>query len=335
MATNDFLPFATGSGANVLSQAEWAALTQRLSGFQSGVAKSDQLNKAWRQSSIMAAVIAGFIADITGQDVIDDGTTATILANLKSAVSAQSVGVVGAVRNARMVVSSTSSSATYQADEVIVQTALSGQTYRLTNVNKTIDISTTGAGGMDVGTAPASSWIAVYLIYNPVTRDAALLGRALGSGVVAPEIYGGSNMPAGYTASALISLFSTTSSAQIFPFTQRDRRVNRQAVGVFNSSTNDATWQPVNLVGAVPPNAKSASGYGDAATTAGAVINFGIGSSSSGIGNNTLNMSSSGAFGVSLNFDDVHLDTLQTLYVYRTASAGTPSFTVYIRGYEF
>ncbi|KAB0592754.1 phage tail protein, partial [Cupriavidus gilardii] len=40
MATIDFLPFATGSGANVMSQAEWAALTQRLSGFQSGVAQS-------------------------------------------------------------------------------------------------------------------------------------------------------------------------------------------------------------------------------------------------------------------------------------------------------
>ncbi|ALD93457.1 hypothetical protein CR3_4275 [Cupriavidus gilardii CR3] len=335
MATIDFLPFATGSGANVMSQAEWAALTQRLSGFQSGVAQSAQLNKAWRQSSIMAAVIAQFISDITGQDVIDDGTTASILANLKSAVSAQSVGVVGAVRNARMIVSSASTSATYQADEVIVQTALSGQAYRLTNVSETINVSTTGAGGMDTGTAPASSWIAVYLIYNPVTRDAALLGRALATGVVAPEIYAGPNMPSGYTASALISLFSTTPSAQISPFTQRGRRVNRQAVGVFNSSTNDATWQPVSLVGAVPPNAKSASGYGDAATTAGAVINFGIGSSSAGLGNNTLNMSSAGAFGVSLNFDDVHLDTLQTLYVYRTASAGTPSFTVYIRGYEF
>lgn len=87
MPANDFLVFGGGAGANVMSQADWAALAQRLSGFQSGVAQSAQLNKAWRQSSIMTAVLAQLIADRTGQDVIDDGTTATILANLKLAVA--------------------------------------------------------------------------------------------------------------------------------------------------------------------------------------------------------------------------------------------------------
>ena len=53
-----------------------------------GVAQSAQLNKVWRQSSIMAAVLAQFISDRTGQDVLDDGTTATILANLKLSAAA-------------------------------------------------------------------------------------------------------------------------------------------------------------------------------------------------------------------------------------------------------
>lgn len=85
---NDFLVFAGGAGANVLSQTDWAALTARTSGFSSGVAQSAQLNKAWRQSSIMAAVLAQFISDRTGLDVLDDGTTATILANLKASAAA-------------------------------------------------------------------------------------------------------------------------------------------------------------------------------------------------------------------------------------------------------
>jgi hypothetical protein len=33
MATNDFKPFATGSGANVLSQADYDALSARTTGF--------------------------------------------------------------------------------------------------------------------------------------------------------------------------------------------------------------------------------------------------------------------------------------------------------------
>ncbi|RQZ27474.1 hypothetical protein DIE16_31370 [Burkholderia sp. Bp9090] len=42
----------------------------------------------WRQSSIMSAVLAQFISDRTGQNAVDDGTTATLLANLKLAAAA-------------------------------------------------------------------------------------------------------------------------------------------------------------------------------------------------------------------------------------------------------
>jgi hypothetical protein len=87
--SNDFLPFAVGSSANVLSQSAYAALTSILqNGFQSGIAQSVQLNKVWRQSSIMSAVLAQFISDRTGQNAVDDGTTATLLANLKLAAAA-------------------------------------------------------------------------------------------------------------------------------------------------------------------------------------------------------------------------------------------------------
>ncbi len=43
MATNDFKPFATGSGANVLSQADYEALSALASGFLSGKALRDPL----------------------------------------------------------------------------------------------------------------------------------------------------------------------------------------------------------------------------------------------------------------------------------------------------
>ncbi len=84
---NDFLPFAVGGAANVLTQAQYAALTTLLAdGFQTGTAQSQQLNKVWRQGSIMAAVMGQLIADSTGQNVIDDGTVATIEANLARAI---------------------------------------------------------------------------------------------------------------------------------------------------------------------------------------------------------------------------------------------------------
>lgn len=93
MATNDFLPFAGGAGANVLTQAAYLAQAAlRSNGFSAGTAQSAQLNKVWRQSSLIAAAVAQVISDNANVDVLDDGTIATIVANLKKAVSGRLIG---------------------------------------------------------------------------------------------------------------------------------------------------------------------------------------------------------------------------------------------------
>lgn len=91
MAVNDFKPFAIGVGANVITQAEYETLVTILAnGFTAGTADSNKLNKVWRQSAIMSAVLAQLIVDQTAQDAIDDGSTVTLLANLKAAVASLS-----------------------------------------------------------------------------------------------------------------------------------------------------------------------------------------------------------------------------------------------------
>ncbi len=87
MGTSDFLAFGGGSAANVIDQSTYGVLAARLTGFKSGTAQSAQLNKVWRQSSIMAAVVAQFIVNQTGQNATDDGTTTTLLSNLATAVA--------------------------------------------------------------------------------------------------------------------------------------------------------------------------------------------------------------------------------------------------------
>src|SRR5690348_5744732 len=88
MATNDFLPFSGGAGANVLTQDEYAALSALTSGFQSGILQSNNLNKVLRQASIISAMLAQWIADNSGNNVVDDGTTATIESSLTAALAA-------------------------------------------------------------------------------------------------------------------------------------------------------------------------------------------------------------------------------------------------------
>lgn len=90
MATNNFKAFALDPNANVTSQSDWESLPALLSGFTAGKASSAQVNKALRQASVIASVLAQFIANSSGNDVLDNGDTATILANLISALKANS-----------------------------------------------------------------------------------------------------------------------------------------------------------------------------------------------------------------------------------------------------
>lgn len=87
MATNQFLPFGIGAGANVLSPAAYAALAARTSGFTSGTAKSQELNSVWRQAAFGVSALAQFIADQSGDDVLDDGNIANFKASLIKAIN--------------------------------------------------------------------------------------------------------------------------------------------------------------------------------------------------------------------------------------------------------
>jgi hypothetical protein len=88
MATNDFLPFGGAAGANVMTQANYAALAARTAGFSAGTANSAQLNKVWRQSSLIAAVVGQVISDWSGGDAVDDGTIANLVIGIQKAVRA-------------------------------------------------------------------------------------------------------------------------------------------------------------------------------------------------------------------------------------------------------
>lgn len=92
MPINDFLPFAIGTGANVLPQAEYDALTARGTGFTAGTAKSLELNKVWRQSAFVASAISQLIADSTGSDVLDDGNSSVFQGLFAQAIAQLSKG---------------------------------------------------------------------------------------------------------------------------------------------------------------------------------------------------------------------------------------------------
>lgn len=92
MATNEILRFAeTDTGTNLLTQAEYLADSQRPIGNQPGVARSKLVNKALRQSSLIAAAVAQFIADNQANNVVDTATPTDIADWIEAAV--RSIGI--------------------------------------------------------------------------------------------------------------------------------------------------------------------------------------------------------------------------------------------------
>lgn len=89
--TNEILPFAsTNTGTNLLTQAEYTSDAQRTTGNQPGIARSKLVNKAMRQSSLLAAGLAEFIADYQANNVTDGLTPQQVADYLVNAILAVS-----------------------------------------------------------------------------------------------------------------------------------------------------------------------------------------------------------------------------------------------------
>lgn len=112
---NDFLLFATDPSATVMSQADWLAYTRTL-GFQRGILYPQMMNKALRQGTFMAAVLAQVMSDFLGSDVIDDGDQAGKVAMLKKLICHPEIAyssahtILATERGCRLVIDASSAS---------------------------------------------------------------------------------------------------------------------------------------------------------------------------------------------------------------------------------
>ncbi|WP_343618833.1 phage tail protein [Ralstonia sp.] len=265
------------------------------------------------------------------------GNPTSLDSSLRAATTsfANSTGAtVGSMRNAKMQVTAASATATFTADEIVVETALGGAPLRLASFNKSVNLGTVGAGGMDVGSAPVSGYVALYAIYNPTTGTAALLATNATSSAVG-NIYGGANMPSGYTASALVSVWPTNSSGQFIVGYQRDRRISRNGITVLNSNTAQASYTSVSAASAIPPNAVFVSGsLAMTSTSTGSAMTINVAGDSGGSGvQNYGSAIPTGGIGQGTDFV-FDVITSQTLYYQSTNTAGTPTYQITISRYE-
>ncbi len=247
----------------------------------------------------------------------------------------QITSVVGSARNVAMSITAASATATLTADEVIVETALGGLKYQLSNISKTINLAITGAGGRDTGTAPVSGFVALYVILNTTTGASALLASNATS-AKASEVYSGANMPSGYTASALVSVWPTNASGLLVVGYQQDRSIaitNTAAITTTSAGTNAS----VSVSSIIPKNAKTVSGLLTASTTSSAgAVNAIVAADSAAVIARTHWSYSASNTATTSNFSGLPVLTPQTLWYSANAVGGNAwSWQISINGYTF
>lgn len=189
---------------------------------------------------------------------------------------------------------------------------------------------------MDTGTAPVSGYVALYAIYNPTAGTASILATNATS-IVAPSVYGGGHMPSGYTASALISAWATTSATLFALGFQRDRDIG--IIGgdaVVTSTTTGGATTAVSISFLVPQNAISIKGYMSISSNTAANVILALYESSANVGPQTLTgLSVADGVGIGSAFSDLKLSSPQTMYYGSEVSAGAASLEIILGGYTF
>jgi hypothetical protein len=253
-----------------------------------------------------------------------------VLTAIKSIQQGQLTGVIGTARNLKASCLAAATTITFAADQVVVGTALNGLQYALSSYSQTLNLSGTGAGKMDTGTATAGSWLAIYAIYG--TAGTSILGT-LEVSAAAPTIYGGANMPAGYTASALLAVIRISSTTgQLNACLVNGRRVSIGGLLTLQTSSTTSTATSIALSGAVPKAAVRVSGIIQVVSTSSSQMGMQL--SSDGVNNiGVQNVSESNSVSATGGYA---LDILlaQTIYYVNNNSAGTPTFSFYVSGYE-
>jgi hypothetical protein len=270
-----------------------------------------------------STITSGNISQYTGAPFLG----ASLLSQIQTAPN----GVVGQASNLAMSVAAASATATLTADEIIVGTALGGQMFKLASFSKTINLATTGAGGMDAGSAPASGYVALYAIYNPTTGASALLATNATS-AKAGNAYGGANMPSGYTASGLLAVWPTNASGQFIAGIQQDRKFLMPSVTSLNSTTT-VSRTVLSIASAVPPNAKFCSGYIGLLSTSSTGMSINLWSTvGSGFITHPFDFNVTANVATIAPFENAQIAS-QSIYYSNTSGGGAITTNIFITGY--
>ena len=247
---------------------------------------------------------------------------------------AQAAGVVGAARAVTADVATASATMNFMADEIIVETALGGTRYCLSSLNQSVSTLASGIGGVVGAPLTAPGYAGVYAAYNPSTGAQGVFlanaNAALPNVAAAP--------PAGWAATALISVWPIDASGRFVQGYQVDRTIYLTAVSApfYTTTTPVVAYTSLNVANVIPANARRFSGVAQAqVTNATSSIGLSIAGSGTGVGGQTIQAGGYSGAGQTVGNFTVPVITPQTFFYTASAGGGTsPSFSLFAASYE-
>lgn len=265
---------------------------------------------------------------ISTSDVIKDGIiTAAKLAFVIPSQEAEKnalTGYNGLLANAD------ASAVNVECDECVLRHVTDGSVKAIYEASLSINITQSGAGGLDSGSASDGNWYYYYIIHNPTNSiNAGILSLSS----VTPT------MPSGYVyRSRAIGAFYYTSSAF-----RKSRQIGDQcyfeAQEAFKDVIGDTDYHDLDIKAYAPDNAKSVFGYAFCDGTSGdfgdylllSIAGYYDGSKAIGLCGG-MALPQTGYITATSNFEVPHL-TVGKIY-YKSATSTSEKQAIYITGFS-
>ena len=172
--------------------------------------------------------------------------------------ASNTASTAGITRGAKAVSTGTNTITFVANEAIVVSSTGNSASIKVTNLNLSCNISTVGAGGMDTGTI-STGFVALYIVYNPITKTSYLLAQNT-TGVAATSTYTGANIPAGCSYSGLVGIFPISALSTFAVCSLVNRTVNIQDTQVANITTAIAGITALSVTATIPLNTIAVSG---------------------------------------------------------------------------
>lgn len=210
------------------------------------------------------------------------------------------------------------------ADQIIVEDT-SGNQLRLDSFSKTLDITASGANGLDTGAEASDTWYHIWAIAKSDGTQASLLSTS----ATTPT------MPSGYTYKGYLGAERNNGSSNFWKIAQRGATCDVEVQAVFTSTTGQTSYTSQSLANFVPSTAVAAKGTAGPVSTGQRPMS--IATDADGVGAVRCggeNATSAFDTFVGGSMYRVVLKTAQTLF-WKSVDTTASNFRLTVSGWEF